>query len=109
MEGHEQLLTYSLHTIVSSQGQHSEMPIDDEQDREQGAELAMVVQDAIEGSIELTYVDQAYTGRAVELDADGWGIRLEVVKLPKARTGSVLLPRHWVVERSFSANVHNTL
>lgn len=45
----------------------------------------------------------------VELDADGWGIRLEVVKLPKARTGSVLLPRHWVVERSFSANVHNTL
>ena len=30
------------------------------------------------------------------------GIRLEVVKLPEAKRGFVLLPRRWVVERSFA-------
>ena len=29
------------------------------------------------------------------------GLRLEVVKLPDAKRGFVLLPRRWVVERSF--------
>ena len=29
------------------------------------------------------------------------GIRLEFVKLPEAKKGFVLLPRRWVVERSF--------
>ena len=28
-------------------------------------------------------------------------MRLEVVKLPEAKNGFVLLPRRWVVERSF--------
>jgi hypothetical protein len=30
------------------------------------------------------------------------GTRLEVVKLPEAKRGFVLLPRRWVVERSFA-------
>ena len=30
------------------------------------------------------------------------GIRLEVVKLQEAKRGFVLLPRRWVVERSFA-------
>jgi transposase len=30
------------------------------------------------------------------------GVRLEVVKLPEAKRGFVLLPRRWVVERSFT-------
>lgn len=30
------------------------------------------------------------------------GIELIVVKLPEAQKGFVLLPRHWVVERSFA-------
>ena len=30
------------------------------------------------------------------------GIQLEVVKLPQAKKGFVLLPRRWVVERSFA-------
>ena len=34
--------------------------------------------------------------------AEGEGIRLEVVKLPEAKRGFVLLPRRWVVERSFA-------
>jgi transposase len=35
-------------------------------------------------------------------DAAEHGIRLEVVKLPTAKHGFVLLPRRWVVERSFA-------
>ena len=72
----------------------------DEQDRDQVAELAAAVQDATGDSVELVYVDQGYTGEAAERAADGWGIRLEVVKLPTAKRGFVLLPRRWVVERS---------
>ena len=30
------------------------------------------------------------------------GIHLEVIKLPEAKHGFVLLPRRWVVERSFA-------
>ncbi len=66
------------------------------------AELAAAVQDATGDTIELAYVDGGYTGKDAELAADGWGIRLEVVTLPEARTGFVLLPRRWVVERSFA-------
>lgn len=35
-------------------------------------------------------------------DAKEHGIRLEVVKHPEAKRGFVLLPRRWVVERSFA-------
>lgn len=31
------------------------------------------------------------------------GIELEVVKLPEAKRSFVLLPRRWVVERSFAS------
>jgi transposase len=50
----------------------------------------------------LAYVDQGYTGAAAEQAATAHGLRLEVVKLPEAKRGFVLLPRRWVVERSFA-------
>jgi transposase len=43
-----------------------------------------------------------YTGDAAALAAQEHGIRLEVVKLPQAKRGFVLLPHRWVVERSFA-------
>ena len=52
-------------------------------------------------SVEIAYVDQGYTGDDPEGDAASFGIHLEVVKLPGAKKGFVLLPRRWVVERSF--------
>ncbi|GAP96841.1 mobile element protein [Leptolyngbya sp. NIES-2104] len=52
-------------------------------------------------SVEVAFVDQGYTGEQPAEDAQAQGIRLEVVKLPEARKGFVLLPRRWVVERSF--------
>jgi transposase len=47
-------------------------------------------------------VDQGYTGPETAADAATHGIHLEVVKLPEAKRGFVLLPRRWVVERSFA-------
>ena len=66
------------------------------------AELAAAVQEATGDSVELAYVDQGYTGQDAAMAADGWGIQLVVVKLPEAKKGFVLLPRRWVVERSFA-------
>ena len=73
----------------------------DEQDRAQVAHLAGVVQAVTGQTVELAYVDQGYTGEATAADAAAHGIQLEVVKLPEAKRGFVLLPRRWVVERSF--------
>jgi transposase len=73
----------------------------DEQDRAQVGVPAEAVQEATGESVELAYVDQGYTGEDTAAEAAGHGIRLEVVRLPGAKRGFVLLPRRWVVERSF--------
>jgi transposase len=73
-----------------------------EQDRGQVGKLAREVQKQTGKSVELAYVDQGYTGeRAVEA-AQKQKIELSVVKLAEAKRGFVLLPRRWVVERSFA-------
>ena len=52
-------------------------------------------------SVEVAFVDQGYTGAKAEQAAVDRDIRLEVAKLLAAKKGFVLLPRRWVVERSF--------
>jgi transposase len=47
-------------------------------------------------------VDQGYTGAGPATAAHEHGIELQVVKLPTAWHGFVLLPRRWVVERNFA-------
>ena len=49
----------------------------------------------------LAWADQSYTGEQARQDAQASEIDLQIVKLPEARKGFVLLPRRWVVERSF--------
>jgi transposase len=73
-----------------------------EQDRAQGEELAQAGQEVTGGSVELAYVDQGSTGEEPAQAAAAHGIRLQVIKLPQARRGFVLLPRRWLVERSFA-------
>ena len=46
-------------------------------------------------------MDQGYTGPAAAEQASGEVIRLEVIRHTEAKRGFVLLPRRWVVERSF--------
>lgn len=72
-----------------------------EQEREQVAELAAKVQEVTGGTVEIAYVDQGYTGDNAAEQASAHGIKLEVVKHTEAKKGFVLLPRRWVVERTF--------
>lgn len=103
-DGHKKRKGSKLHLAVDTLGEFLALVVTpaDEQDRAQVEELAAKVQAATGNTIELAYVDQGYTGSDAEVAADGWGIRLEVVKLPEAKKGFVLLPRRWVVERSFA-------
>jgi transposase len=66
------------------------------------AALAEQVQQVTGDTVDLAYVDQGYTGETAAEAARQHGIRLEVVKHLMAKRGFVLLPRRWVVERSFA-------
>ena len=46
--------------------------------------------------------EAGYTGEEPARAAETHGVRLEVVRLPGAKRGFVLLPRRWAVERSFA-------
>ena len=72
------------------------------EDRGEVERLARTVQAVTGDTVELAWVDQGYTGGRAADAADKHGIALEVVKLPQAKRGFVLLPRRWVVERSFA-------
>ena len=74
----------------------------DVDERKAVAELAKRVQEETGDTVELAYVDQGYTGPKPAKAAEEHGIALEVVRLPEAKKGFVLLPRRWVVERSFA-------
>ena len=71
-------------------------------DRAAVGRLAADIQDATGDSVRLAFVDQGYTGETAADAAATEGIALHVVKLPEAKRGFVLLPRRWVVERSFA-------
>ena len=73
-----------------------------EQERAQVQDLAQAVQAATGQNVQLAYVDQGYTGELPAADAEQQGMKLEVVKHTEAKRGFVLLPRRWVVERSFA-------
>jgi transposase len=73
-----------------------------EQDRAQVAALAAAVQTATGDHVQVAFVDQGYTGEQPASDAAQHGVHLEVVKHHEAKRGFVLLPRRWVVERSFA-------
>lgn len=73
-----------------------------EQERAQVAALAQEVQAVTGDHVEVAFADQGYTGEEPATKAAAQGIRLVVVKLEEAKRGFVLLPRRWVVERSFA-------
>ena len=72
------------------------------QDRDAVAALAHATQAATGENVELAYVDGAYRGPQAHDAGKEHGIRLKVVMVPEAVKGFVLLPKRWVVERSFA-------
>lgn len=102
-DGHKRRKGSKVHMAVDTLGHLLALHVTpaDEQDRDQVAVLAEAVQEVTGESVEVAFVDQGYTGDDPEGDAASYGIHLEVVKLPEAKRGFVLLPRRWVVERSY--------
>jgi transposase len=103
-DGHKRKNGTKVHVAVDTLGHLLALVVTpaDEQDRDQVKELCRQVQAVTGKTVALAWVDQGYTGEDAEQAAKEEGIRLEVVRLPGAKKGFVLLPRRWVVERSFS-------
>jgi transposase len=102
-DGHKRRKGSKVHIAVDTLGQLLTLLVTpaNEQDRAQVGELAKQIQEVTGDSVEIAFVDQGYTGEKAAAAAEEHGIRLEVVKLPTTKRGFVLLPRRWVVERSF--------
>ena len=103
-DGYKRRQGSKVHMAVDTLGQLLAVVVTpaNEQERAQVAELAAQIQEATGDSVEIAFVDQGYTGDQPAIAAEKHGIRLAVVKLPTAKRGFVLLPRRWVVERSFA-------
>ena len=103
-DGYKRRQGSKIHAAVDTLGDLLALHVTpaDVQDRAQVAHLAAAVQDVTGETVTLAYVDQGYTGEAAAEAAAAQGMQLEVVKLAEAKRGFVLLPRRWVVERSFA-------
>jgi transposase len=103
-DGHKMKNGSKVHIAVDTLGHLLALMVTpaNEQERAQVGELAQAVQEATGQQVEIAFVDQGYTGPEPQQAAQEHGIHLEVVKLPQAKRGFVLLPRRWVVERSFA-------
>ena len=103
-DGHKRRKGSKVHIAVDTLGHLLALRVTsaDQQERHQVEALAKDVQQATGENVELAYVDQGYTGQDAADAAAAQGIQLEVIKLSTAKRGFVLLPRRWVVERSFA-------
>ncbi len=103
-DGYKRRKGSKVHAAVDTLGNLLALKVTaaNEQERAQVADLLKVVQEATGENVEVAYVDQGYTGETPKQDAAKHGINLIVVKLEEAKRGFVLLPRRWVVERSFA-------
>jgi transposase len=103
-DGHKRRKGAKVHAAVDTLGHLLALVVTpaDEQDRAQVGELARAVQEATGGTVAVAFVDQGYTGPEPAAAARAHGIELAVVKHAEAKRGFVLLPRRWVVERSFA-------
>jgi transposase len=103
-DGHKRRKGSKIHLAVDTLGHRLAVLVTpaNAQERAQVAALAEAVQDATGQTVALAFVDQGDTGEQPAADAAAHGIQLDVIKLPAAKRGFVLLPRRWVVERVFA-------
>jgi transposase len=103
-DGHKRRKGSKVHIAVDTLGHLLALKVTaaNEQERQQAGALARDVQDATGENVSLAFVDQGYTGEAAAKASKENGIDLMVVRLQEAKRGFVLLPRRWVVERSFA-------
>jgi transposase len=103
-DGHKKRKGSKVHIAVDTLGHLLAMGVTaaNEQDRAQVGQLTAAVQAVVEEPVQVAFVDQGYTGEEPAAAAKQAGIQLEVIKHHEAKRGFVLLPRRWVVERSFA-------
>jgi transposase len=102
-DGHKRTNGSKIHIAVDTLGHLLALRVTaaDEQERAVVGELAERVQEVTGSKVEVAFVDQGYTGEQAADDAGEHGIDLVVVQHTEAKRGFVLLPRRWVVERTF--------
>jgi transposase len=103
-DGHKKRKGSKVHAAVDTLGHLLALAVTpaNEQDRAQVGQLAQAVQAVVEEPVQIAFVDQGYTGDKPAAAAAQEGIQLQVVKHHEAKHGFVLLPKRWVVERSFA-------
>ena len=103
-DGHKKRKGSKVHIAVDTLGHLLALKVTaaNEQDRAQVGALAVALQEVTGENVEVAFVDQGYTGEKPAEAAARAGLRLEVVKHHEAKRGFVLLPRRWVVERTFA-------
>src|SRR5260221_6444784 len=103
-DGHKKRRGSKVHMVVDTLGLLLTLHVTpaNEQERAQVGLLAEQAQEITGDSVEIAFVDQGYTGPQAEQAAAEHGIHLEVVKLPEAKHGFVLLTTRWAGERSFA-------
>lgn len=102
-DGHKKRKGSKIHAAVDTMGHLLALIVTpaDMQERDLAAGLAEEVQRVTGDAVQVAYVDQGYTGEATADGVAEQGVELVVVKHHEAKKGFVLLPRRWVVERTF--------
>ena len=102
-DGHKKRKGSKIHAAVDTLGNLLAVTVTpaNENERSQVQELAARVQKVTGDTVQIAFVDQGYTGDEPAAAAGAKGIELVVVKHAEPKRGFVLLPRRWVVERTF--------
>jgi transposase len=102
-DGHKKKKGSKIHAAVDTLGNVLALTVTpaNENERSQVQELAARVQEVTGDQVEIAFVDQGYTGEEAAAAASEKGIQLVVVKHNEPKRGFLLLPRRWVVERTF--------
>jgi len=102
-DGHKKKKGSKIHAAVDTLGNLLALTVTpgNENERSQVEALAARVQEVTGETVEIAFVDQGYTGEEPAAAASEKKIRLVVVKHTEPKRGFLLLPRRWVVERTF--------
>ena len=109
VDGNKRVRGSKVHAVVDTMGTLLAVAVTpaNAAERRQISALAQRVQEVRGASVALldadaAYADAAYSGKETAAAAQEQGMRLVVVQRPEGSHGFVLLPKRWVVERSFA-------
>jgi transposase len=103
-DGYKRRKGSKLHMVVDTLGHLLTLTVRPagQQERAQVETLVTAVQAVTSDQVAVAFADPGYTVAGPAMAAAEQGITLEIVPLPETKRGFALLPRRWVVERSFA-------